>query len=132
MYILIYYRAIVHKVAKLIQSLSCTTKLLNSMQRKIYAYSYTPLFTGPTMQFDQSTEYCLIARLIRVGCCTFYSSKIHTIGYILLQQKPLKTPETLKEKFAVVSIQTKHLVIVMKVVRNQHKLEHVFQFWENE
>ena len=48
----------------------------------------------------------------------FYLSKMHNIGYILLKQTPLKTLETLKEKFAVVSLQTKQLVIVMKVVRN--------------
>ena len=46
-----------------------------------------------------------------------YSSKIHNIGYIWLKQTPLKTPETLKEKFAVVSLQTKKLAIVIKVVR---------------
>ena len=46
----------------------------------------------------------------------FYSSKIHE--YILLKQTPLET-ETLKKKFAVVSLQqAKQLVIVIKVVRN--------------
>ena len=49
----------------------------------------------------------------------FYSLKIHNTGYILLKQTPLKTPETLKEKFTVVSLQTKKLVIVIKVVRNE-------------
>ena len=48
----------------------------------------------------------------------FYSSKIHNIVYILLKQTPLKTPNTLTEKFAVVSLQTKQLAIVMKVVQN--------------
>ena len=47
----------------------------------------------------------------------FYSLKIHNIGYILLKQKLLKTPETLKKMFAVVSLQTKQLAIVIKVVR---------------
>ena len=49
----------------------------------------------------------------------FYSLKIHNTGYILLKQTPLKTPETLKEKFTVVSLQTKKLAIVIKVVRNE-------------
>ena len=46
-----------------------------------------------------------------------YSSKIHNIEYILLKQIPLKT-ETLKKKFAVTSLQTKQLAIVIKVVQN--------------
>ena len=82
------------------------------------AFSYTSLFTGPTMRFDQSTENCSIARLIRVECRMFYSSKIHNIGYILLKQTPLKTRETLNEKFTVVSLQTKQAAIVIKVVQN--------------
>ena len=60
MCILIYYRVIVHKVAKVIQSFNCTAKLLESMQRKMYAFPYTSLFTGPTVQLDQSTENCPI------------------------------------------------------------------------
>ena len=69
-------------------------------------FFYKSLFTGPTVQLDQSTENCSIARLIRVECCMLYSSKIHNIGYILLEQTVLKTAETLKEKF-------------VKVVRNE-------------
>ena len=61
----------------------------------------------------------------------FYSSKIHNNGYILLRQKPLKTPETLKENFAAVNQQTIQLAFVIKVVRNQYNLEGVFQFWKN-
>ena len=34
------------------------------------------------------------------------------------KEKHLKTWKTLKEKFAVVSLQTKQLAIVMKVVQN--------------
>ena len=71
------------------------------------------------MRFDQSTEYCSTARLIRVGWRMFYSLKIHNTGYIVLKQTPLKTPETLKEKFTVVSLQTKELAIVIKVGRNE-------------
>ena len=61
------------------------TGKVKSMQEKIDAFSYTSLFTGPTVRFDQSTEYCSTARLIRVGRCMFYSLKIHNIGYILLK-----------------------------------------------
>ena len=86
------------------------------------AFSYTSLFHGPTVRFYQSTENGSIARLIRVGCRMFYSSKIHNIGYILLKQTALKTPETLKKKFAVISLQTKQLAIVIKVVRNYDNL----------
>ena len=46
----------------------------------------------------------------------FYSPKMRSIIYILLKQTPLKTPETLKKKFAAVSLQTKQLAIVVKVV----------------
>ena len=60
----------------------------------------------------------------------FYFSKIHSIGYILLKQTPLKIPETLKETFAAVSLQTKKLTILIKVVQNQENLEGVLQFWE--
>ena len=78
--------------------------------------SYTSLFTGPTMRFDQPTESCSIVKLIQVGCRKFYSSKINK--YILLKQTLLET-ETLKKKFAVVSLQqAKQLVIIIKVVRN--------------
>ena len=78
--------------------------------------SYTSLFTGPTMRFDQLTESCSIVKLIQVGCRMFYSSKINK--YILLKQTLLET-ETLKKRFAVVSLQqAKQLVIVIKVVRN--------------
>ena len=94
------------------------TGKVKSMRKKMDAFPYTSLFPGPTVRFDQSTEYCSTVKLIRVGWCMFYSLKVHNIGYILLKQTPLKTPETLKEKFAVVSLQTKHLAIVMKVVRN--------------
>ena len=60
----------------------------------------------------------------------FYSLKIHNTGYILLKQTPLKTPETLKEKFTVVSLQTKKLAIVIKVVRNE-AIGRVFRsFWK--
>ena len=83
------------------------------------------------MLFDQSTENCSIAHLIRVGFRMFYLSKIHNIGYILLEQTPLKIPETLKETFPVVSLQTKKLTILIKVVQNQENLEGVLQFWEN-
>ena len=131
MYILIYYRAIVQKIVKLMLSLNCTMKLLNSMRRKMYAFSYTPLLTRATVRFDQSTEYCSIVRLLRVGCCMFYLSKIHNIGYILLKQTSVKTPETLKKNFSGKSPQTKQPAIVIKVVRNQDKLEDVLQFWEN-
>ena len=90
------------------------------MRRKTDAFSYNSLFTGPTVRFDQSTVNCIIERLIRVGCRMLYSSKIDNIGYILLKQAPLKTPETLKfEKLAVVSLQTKKLAIVIKAVRNE-------------
>ena len=95
------------------------------------AFSYTSLYTGPTVRFYQSTKNYSVTRLIRVGCCIFDSSKIHNIGHILLKQTPLKTPETLKNKFAMVSIQTKHLAIVIKVVRNQKNFEGILQFWEN-
>ena len=63
----------------------------------------------------------------------FFSSKIHNIGYTLLKQTPWKllAPETLKKKFAVVSLKTKQLATVIKVVRNQEYLEGIFQFWEN-
>ena len=89
------------------------------MRRKTDAFSYNSLFTGPTVRFDQSTVNCIIERLIRVGCRMLYSSKIDNIRYILLKQTPLKTPETLKEKLAVVSLQTKKLAIVIKAVRNE-------------
>ena len=60
----------------------------------------------------------------------FYSLKIHNTGYILLKQTPLKTPETLKEKFTVVSLQTKKLAIVIKVVRTE-AIGRVFRsFWK--
>ena len=72
------------------------------------AFSYTSLFSGPTMRVEQSTENCSTARLLWVGCCMFYSSKIHNIGYILLKRTFLKT-ETLKKKFAIVSLQTKNI-----------------------
>ena len=49
------------------------------------AFSYTPLFTGPTVRFDQSTENWSIARILWVRCRMFYSSKIHNIGYIPLK-----------------------------------------------
>ena len=88
------------------------------MRGKMDVFSYTSLFTEPTLRFDQSTEYCSTARLIRVRLRMFYPLKIHNIGYILLKQTPLTTPETLKEKFAVVSLQTTKLAIVIKVVRN--------------
>ena len=58
----------------------------------------------------------------------FYSLKIHNTGYILLKQTPLKTPETLKEKFTVVSLQTKKLAIVIKVVRNE-AIGRVFRYF---
>ena len=45
------------------------------------------------------------------------SSKIHNTGYILLNRTPLKTPEILEERFAVVSLQTKKLAIVIKVAQ---------------
>ena len=61
-------------------------------------FLYTPLFTRPTVRFDQSTENCSIAALIPVGCRMFCSSKIHDIGYILSKQTPLKTPVNLEEK----------------------------------
>ena len=89
------------------------------MRRKTDAFSYNSLFTGPTVRFDQSTVNCIIERLIRVGCSMLYSSKIDNIGYNLLKQTPLKTPETLKGKLAVVSLQTKKLAIVIKAVRNE-------------
>ena len=92
---------------------------VKSLRKKMDAFPYTSLFPGPTVRFDQSTEYCSTVKLIRVGWCMFYSLKVHNIGYILLKQTPLKTPETLKEKFAVVSLQTKKLFIVIKVVRNE-------------
>ena len=95
------------------------TGKVRSIQGKRDAFSYTSLFTGPTVRFDQSTEYCSTARLIRVGWRIFYSLKIHNIGYILLKQTPFKTPESLKETFAVVSLQTKTLAIVIKVVQNE-------------
>ena len=76
-------------------------------------------FPGPTVRFDQSTEYCSTAKPIRVGWCMSYSLKVHNIGYILLKQTPLKTPEILKERFAVVSLQTKKLAIVIKEIRNE-------------
>ena len=41
---------------------------------------------------------------------------INNIGHILLKETPLKTPETLKKKLAVVSLQTKQLAICIKVV----------------
>ena len=43
---------------------------------------------------------------------------INNIGRIYLKETPLKTPETLKKKLAVVSLQTKQLAFVIKVVRN--------------
>ena len=101
------------------------------MQRKMDAFSYIPFFTGTTVLFDKSTENCSIAQFIRVGFRMFYLSKIHNIGYILLKQTPLKIPETLKETLAVVSLQTKKLTIVIKVVQNQENVEGVSQFWEN-
>ena len=55
------------------------------MLRKMDAFSYASIFTGPTVPFDQSTENCAIARLIQVGRRMLYSSKIHNIGYILLK-----------------------------------------------
>ena len=84
-------------------------------------------FPGPTVRFDQSTEYCATAKPIRVGWCMSYSLKVHNIGYILLKQTPLKTPEILKERFAVyklqtslqTSLQTKKLAIVIKEIRNE-------------
>ena len=91
------------------------------------AFSYTSLFTGSTVQFDQSTENCSIARLIQVGCSIFYSSKIHNVGHILLKQTPSKTPETLKKRFAVVSLQTKQLAIAIKVARNKDNLESILE-----
>ena len=87
-------------------------------KKKMDTFRYTPLFTGPNMRFDQSTETCSILRLIRVGCCMFYSSKIHNVGYILLKQTLLKTPQTLKKRFAVVSLQTNQLAIFIKIVQN--------------
>ena len=82
------------------------------MIRKIDPFSYTSLYAGPILcdltsplniaQIEQ--DWTSIARLIQVGCRMFYSSKIHNIGYILLKQTPLKTPENLKEKFAVVGL----------------------------
>ena len=101
------------------------------MQRKMDAFSYIPFFTGTTVLFDKSIENCSIVQLIRVGFRMFYLSKIHNIGYILLEQTPLKIPETLKETFPVVSLQTKKLTILIKVVQNQENLEGVLQFWEN-
>ena len=60
----------------------------------------------------------------------FYSLKVHNTGYILLKQTPLKTPETLKEKFTIVSLQTKKLAIVIKVVRNE-AIRRIFRsFWK--
>ena len=60
----------------------------------------------------------------------FYSLKVHNTGYILLKQTPLKTPETLKEKFTIVSLQTKKLAIVIKVVRNE-AIGRIFRsFWK--
>ena len=47
------------------------------------------------------------------------SSKIHNTGNILLKRTPLKTPEILEERFAVVSLQTIKLAIVIEVVRNE-------------
>ena len=79
-------------------------------------FSYNSLFTGPTVWFEQSTENWSTERLIRVWCRNL-SSYIHNIGYILLKQTPLKTFETLKEKFAAVSLKTKKISTVMKVVR---------------
>ena len=98
------------------------------MRRKMESFSYNSLFTGLTVWFDQSTENRSIARLIRVGCRMLYSSKIHNIGYIWPKQTPLKTPETLKKKFATVSLQTKNLAIVIKVVR---QFKGILQFWGN-
>ena len=89
------------------------------MGRTMDAFSNNSLFTRPTVRFDQSTRNCIIARLIRVGCRMLYSSKIHNIGYILLKQTPLKTPETLNKKLAAVSLLIKKLAIVIKVERNE-------------
>ena len=88
------------------------------MRRKMDAFRYTPLFTGSNVRFDQSTVSCSIARLIRVGCCRFYSKKIQDVGCILLKQTLLKTPETLKKNFAVVSLQTNQLAILIRIVQN--------------
>ena len=88
------------------------------MRRKMYAISYASLFIGPTVQFHRSTENCSIARLIRVGCYIFYSSKIHNIRYILLKQKLLEPTENFKKRFGVGSLQIKQLAVVIKVVRN--------------
>ena len=49
-----------------------------------------------------------IERLLWVGYRMFYSSKIHNIEYILLKWILLKT-ETLKNKFAMASLQTKNI-----------------------
>ena len=69
--------------------------------------------------------------IIRVGCCMFFPSRVLNFGYRLLKQTPLETLEILNEEFAVASLQTKQLDIVMKVVRNYDKLEDVLQFCEN-
>ena len=71
-----------------------------SMRKQMDAFSYTSLLTGSIMQYSQSSENCSIASLTRVACRMSYSLKIRHIGYILLKQTPLKTPETLKEMFA--------------------------------
>ena len=91
---------------------------LKLCETKMDMFRYTPLLTGLNMRFDQSTETCSIPRLIRVGCCMFYSSKIHNIGCILLKRTFLKTPQTLKKRFAVVNLQTNQLAIVIKIVQN--------------
>ena len=56
------------------------------------------------MRFEQFTENCPFAKLIWVECRMLCPSKIYNIGYALLKQTPLKTPETLKKNFAVVSL----------------------------
>ena len=49
----------------------------------------------------------------------------------MLKQTLLKTPETLKKKFAVVNLQTNQLAIVIRIVQNQDNLGDILQFGEN-
>ena len=80
-----------------------STELQNLYSHLILPQKNPSLFTRPTMRFHQSPENCSIAELIRLGCCMFYSSKI------LILDMSLQTK---------VSLQTKQLAIVIKVVRN--------------
>ena len=89
------------------------------MRRKIEPFSYNSLFIGPTVRFDQFTENCSIAKHSVGLSHALFIKDPYYIGYILLKQTLLKTPEILEERFAVVSLQTKKLAIVIKVAQNE-------------